>query len=357
MADAHDHDEARLEEDVKFAEMAWTTATQGLNKEELKLESYRKLVEVNVKFLVQLQQQPRNAQQESDVDITTSNIRGLQNVSNQLHTIVEGLRKTCAKAQNAFVNAQIRYGRHREAKDHQAEERDRQREEGQQRRQQNPPNNEQSKSGFEKEDKPKARPRAESRSNDEPRKRTKSNHGGWYSVPENHKYDFSGWSEPPSPGYSPTSPRYRPSSPGYRPTSPGYNPQTDDYKYHSHQYTPPPRPRGAPRPAKPTTSKSKIVTEYLANLDSALADKSKFPEVPAWDCHDPVCKLKAASRALKACPCNIRSVFENTDVRYFRLKFHPDKFCSAKEDVKSMMQKKAQEVFVVLDSISNEGKG
>ncbi|KAH9809836.1 hypothetical protein Tdes44962_MAKER06077 [Teratosphaeria destructans] len=97
---------------------------------------------------------------------------------------------------------------------------------------------------------------------------------------------------------------------------------------------------------------------YLALASQALSNHSTlttFPEPPATPCANPSCHTTAPDRALRACACNIRSLFHSLstqDLRAWRVRFHPDRFALVPDQRgRAEMQRKAQEVFVVVDAL------
>ena len=103
-------------------------------------------------------------------------------------------------------------------------------------------------------------------------------------------------------------------------------------------------------------------------------DLRSFPQPPATPCHNPGCAVSAHSRALQACQCNIRKLFEGRSravLKTDRLLYReyclesrdcrsrpaltpfldPDKFSSVPEDVRDHIQQAAGEVFVVVDGM------
>jgi len=79
-----------------------------------------------------------------------------------------------------------------------------------------------------------------------------------------------------------------------------------------------------------------------------------FPQPPVEACKNAGCALSAKSRALKACPCNLRKAFvgqTKAALKQQRVQFHPDKFSQVPEEVRASVQQAAREVFVVVDGL------
>ncbi|KAF2764231.1 hypothetical protein EJ03DRAFT_355969 [Teratosphaeria nubilosa] len=103
---------------------------------------------------------------------------------------------------------------------------------------------------------------------------------------------------------------------------------------------------------------------YLDLAAQSLADYTTlttFPDPPATPCSNPSCHSTAQDRALRACPCNIQALFGSLsarELRAWRVRFHPDRFAVVPEGAeRAEMQRKAQEVFVVVDGLFQGGRG
>ena len=100
---------------------------------------------------------------------------------------------------------------------------------------------------------------------------------------------------------------------------------------------------------------SRAVNEYFKVVDAAFADYSTlkvFPKPLAWPCSKAVCQETGANRALEACECNIRELFEHRDdLKAERLRFHPDKMSRCPPEFRENFQRMAKEVFVVVDEM------
>ncbi|KAK3708642.1 hypothetical protein LTR37_011364 [Vermiconidia calcicola] len=141
-----------------------------------------------------------------------------------------------------------------------------------------------------------------------------------------------------------------------------------DYKpsdrEHPNQHRQQNQPKGSSLP-KPTATRQKpsreSIAEWFKALDVAFASYSslrRFPNPPSWPCSRPRCSSDKSSRALDACECNIKHLFEGSrDLRAERLRWHPDKFSRAPVESREAFQKKAKEVFVVIDAMYKKETG
>ena len=107
-----------------------------------------------------------------------------------------------------------------------------------------------------------------------------------------------------------------------------------------------------------TLAAAQQAEDWHSTCATAFEDKTKlryFPEPPraSKPCGKPGCKASAKERALKACPCDIRKLFEEdkSTLKSARVTFHPDKFSRVPEDVREKVKKAANEVFVVVDGM------
>ncbi|KAK4547653.1 hypothetical protein LTR36_000610 [Oleoguttula mirabilis] len=141
----------------------------------------------------------------------------------------------------------------------------------------------------------------------------------------------------------------------------------DDRKPHSEEnnskrkHEEEPRRPEAPRvPKMPKVAVARTITakekqDWFEACTAAFADKSEmrtFPEPPVQPCRDAGCAAEKHARALKACKCNIREMFKSrTTLKLDRIKFHPDRFSSCADNVRTLMQQKAKEVFVVVNAM------
>lgn len=112
----------------------------------------------------------------------------------------------------------------------------------------------------------------------------------------------------------------------------------------------------AAKALKPPTKES--IDGYLAALSLAFADYTtirRFPEPhPKAPCTLLACGRTAKSRALLACPCLIKAIYgglDKAELKTARLQYHPDKFARCDEGLRAGFQKKAQEMFIVLDGM------
>ena len=97
---------------------------------------------------------------------------------------------------------------------------------------------------------------------------------------------------------------------------------------------------------------------WLLAIDAAFANlktMDTFPAPPAWTCGSLACET--TDRAISACPCNLRVIFKGVaDLKHERLRWHPDKFSICPEGCRESHQRKAKEVFVVVDSLYRNGQ-
>lgn len=119
-----------------------------------------------------------------------------------------------------------------------------------------------------------------------------------------------------------------------------------------------PAPPAAVKKAVSDKSSQRAIDAFHATSHAAFDDYSKmtiFPAPPAPPCTQLACLRSSSSRALQACPCNIRAAFSDIqDLKTARVQWHPDKFSKCPESLRAGFQKKAQEVFVVVDALYKE---
>ena len=119
------------------------------------------------------------------------------------------------------------------------------------------------------------------------------------------------------------------------------------------------------RPPQPTVARDSYATWY-ENASAAFADYSKMksfpaPPAPRFTCTKPVCIRGKGARALELCACDVEKAFKMLQststsgappklvLSKERLKWHPDRFSKCPEELRADFQKKAKEVFVVVD--------
>ncbi|KAK4570350.1 hypothetical protein LTR86_002430 [Recurvomyces mirabilis] len=94
------------------------------------------------------------------------------------------------------------------------------------------------------------------------------------------------------------------------------------------------------------------IAAFFTAFEAVPIDRSTlkaFPEPPSEPCKQLTCKASAADRKLEACSCNIKKVFFGVkNIKAMRNRFHPDKSARCPEEVRELMQKKAEEISVVL---------
>ena len=99
---------------------------------------------------------------------------------------------------------------------------------------------------------------------------------------------------------------------------------------------------------------------WISTVEEAFKDYttlSSFPSPPASACSKPTCKSE--TRALAACACDIRQGLGHltaSQLKDTRVLFHPDKFSKCREDLVEGFKKKANAVFVVVNSMYGEMK-
>lgn len=137
-----------------------------------------------------------------------------------------------------------------------------------------------------------------------------------------------------------------------------------------------------PPPSRPTTTTTTLtIPEWLRSLDVIFSDYTTivtFPEPPPFPpplptfhatlpppptatttkrCH---CSSKTPSRALNVCDCAIRAAFASLDLQALkreRTRWHPDKWSCCPRDRREGFERKAAEMFVVLDGMYRGLKG
>jgi len=120
--------------------------------------------------------------------------------------------------------------------------------------------------------------------------------------------------------------------------------------------------RKRPHPTSPEKPIPKPPTyrEWISTAEEAFRDYtslSSFPSPPARVCSKPSCKSE--TRVLAACACNIRQGLNHltvTELKAFRLLFHPDRFSKCHADLIEGFKRQASAVFVVLNAMYNERK-
>ena len=122
------------------------------------------------------------------------------------------------------------------------------------------------------------------------------------------------------------------------------------------------KPRVAPGMSYRANKPPKQLTswEWLGSIDLLLSDYASihtFPEPPSVLCVRQSCKSQQHSRALRVCDCAIRAAFSKAkDLKKERTRWHPDKWSCCREDKKEVFEKKAAEMFMVVDAMYKEGK-
>lgn len=125
----------------------------------------------------------------------------------------------------------------------------------------------------------------------------------------------------------------------------------------------------AQKPPKPTPSATPVfnmatfhkdVLDWRRATETAFASYSAmtaFPDPPVKPCVKLSCVATVKERALEACDCSMRAAFQvlamtaRVNPKKERFRWHPDKFSACTSDKKVEFQKKAKEVFVVLNGI------
>ncbi|KAH9842284.1 hypothetical protein Tdes44962_MAKER07604 [Teratosphaeria destructans] len=106
-----------------------------------------------------------------------------------------------------------------------------------------------------------------------------------------------------------------------------------------------------------TMAKVRAFREQAAESFKNYTAMTTFPDPPAEPCKRVACHI--ATRALKACPCNIKKCFAGLRVRDLKAergKWHPDRFskCQGGKTAVVEMQTKAQEIFTVIGDLYDE---
>jgi hypothetical protein len=135
------------------------------------------------------------------------------------------------------------------------------------------------------------------------------------------------------------------------------------------------RPRPTPRPQstpeKPTmkppmklapklATKPSVCQEWISAAEEAFEDHTtlaRFPMPPARICSKPSCKSDTG--VLAACACTIRqglAFLTVSQLKHFRLLFHPDKFSKCRPDLIEGFKSQANAVFVVVNAMYRERK-
>lgn len=117
-----------------------------------------------------------------------------------------------------------------------------------------------------------------------------------------------------------------------------------------------PRPTAQQRnPATNPAAKPSNHQKWVSAAKEAFKDYttlSSFPSPPASACSNPSCTSE--TRALAACACDIRRSLNHlpvSELKYFRLLFHPDKFSKCREDLAETFKKQASAIFVVAEAM------
>lgn len=116
-----------------------------------------------------------------------------------------------------------------------------------------------------------------------------------------------------------------------------------------------------PTPPPVTIQQIQAWRTYAQNCFTNYYRILTFPAPPGGCRTKPSC-LSQKDRALLACDCAIKHAFKQSvttkaRMKQERTKWHPDKFsscCPGDGEKKALMQKKAREVFVVVQSLCDE---
>ncbi|GAB7329296.1 hypothetical protein MBLNU13_g01097t1 [Cladosporium sp. NU13] len=133
----------------------------------------------------------------------------------------------------------------------------------------------------------------------------------------------------------------------------GSKPWSEDSDEPNSKKRRPTAPQSSPA-ANPVASSSKH-QEWILAVKEAFKDYttlSSFPSPPASACSKPTCKSE--TRAFTACACDIRRSLHHlssSQLKHFRLLFHPDKFSKCRQDLVESFQKQASAVFVVAEAM------
>lgn len=105
-----------------------------------------------------------------------------------------------------------------------------------------------------------------------------------------------------------------------------------------------------------------IYTAWKQSADALFDDYAGmevFPSPPVCkQCSKPTCAAAKSQRALGACACDIQRAFETLCLvaKDERVKWHPDRFSKCREDLREGFQKRAKEIFQVLNKMHAEGR-
>lgn len=115
---------------------------------------------------------------------------------------------------------------------------------------------------------------------------------------------------------------------------------------------------GMKRPSQMTLQE--LLDMWREDMAAAFADYSRmesFPTPPALGPCSSTIACGAETRMLKPCRCQIRHAFTTTNIQNLkmeRLRWHPDRFAKAPEEVREYCQKAANEIFIVVDRMYRE---
>jgi hypothetical protein len=113
-----------------------------------------------------------------------------------------------------------------------------------------------------------------------------------------------------------------------------------------------------------TPAQERLLSNWKHVADKALQDRATmrvFPDPPASYCGKERCSLQRVQRALDACECVIEAALKldpeyTESLKAARVQWHPDKFQVCPEEYVELFKKKAAEIFIVANSLIEEGK-
>ncbi|KAK3617081.1 hypothetical protein LTR56_025527 [Elasticomyces elasticus] len=113
------------------------------------------------------------------------------------------------------------------------------------------------------------------------------------------------------------------------------------------------------RPTQEYSRTNRLTKDSIEAFHQAIKDALRdrvtvrcFPQPPYEPCSKPGCVLTAKTRALKACDCNIKTVFASRpNLKADRVQYHPDRWSFVPGDVREEIQRAASEIFTVINGM------
>jgi hypothetical protein len=197
------------------------------------------------------------------------------------------------------------------------------------------------------------RPKEDARAHDKGKGKARAEHPYGRENGQGRSYEYTGypWSHGPRwrrPGYQ-NSWDYSWTDAKPNTKKPGQSSSSSSKKPQFKASNPSPQPMPMPTPAD-------VIASFHTKAQHAFADcgaMTSFPEPPAFPCLKLACVESKKTRALQACPCNIKKAFQapGVDLKKSRLQWHPDRFGRCPEAVRESFKLKAHEVFVVVKDL------